>query len=108
MCYFNGATVHTTIRLGGMHGDEFEGPVAIHNIVRTVETVNLFSRLILVPALNLPAVMAGTRLALDDHLNLNRVFLGDNKGSLTQRIGRMVTNAVIRSADNVIGLHSGR
>ncbi|MEP5760651.1 MAG: succinylglutamate desuccinylase/aspartoacylase family protein [Litoreibacter sp.] len=103
----NGEPGPTTLVLGGMHGDEYEGPVAIDTLAHTLDVGSLVGRLILVPALNLPAVMAGTRLTPDDGLNLNRVFPGKALGSLTERMAYWVTETLVPVADNVIDLHSG-
>src|SRR6476646_5666593 len=62
----------TLLALGGNHGDEYEGPVALMKLARTIESAQVQGRLIIIPALNLPAVMAGTRLSPIDGVNLNR------------------------------------
>ncbi|MEP0961057.1 MAG: succinylglutamate desuccinylase/aspartoacylase family protein [Roseobacter sp.] len=103
----NGSEGATTLILGGMHGDEYEGPVAIDALVHSIDTNTLVGRLILLPALNLPAMMAGTRLTPDDGLNLNRVFPGDPMGSLTQRIAHWVSETMMPLSDHIIDLHSG-
>jgi len=103
----NGSAGPTTLILGGMHGDEYEGPVAIDALAQAVDTNALVGRLVLLPALNLPAVMAGTRLTPDDGLNLNRVFPGDPLGSLTQRIAHWLSETMIPLSDHIVDLHSG-
>jgi N-alpha-acetyl-L-2,4-diaminobutyrate deacetylase len=103
----NGTEGPTTLILGAMHGDEYEGPVAIDALMRTVDTDLLVGRLILLPALNLPAFMAGTRLTPDDGLNLNRVFPGDPLGSLTQRIADWISETLMPLSDHIVDLHSG-
>lgn len=103
----NGSDGPTTLILGGMHGDEYEGPVAIDALVRAIEIDALVGRLILLPALNLPAMMAGTRLTPDDGLNLNRVFPGDPLGSLTQRIAHWLSDTLMPLSDHIVDLHSG-
>jgi len=103
----NGRAGPTTLILGGMHGDEYEGPVAIDALARSVDTDDLIGRLILLPALNLPAVMAGTRLTPDDGLNMNRVFPGDPLGSITQRIADWLSQTLMPLSDHIIDLHSG-
>jgi len=103
----NGSTGPTTLVLGGMHGDEYEGPVAIDALAQAVDTKELIGRLILLPAINLPAVMAGTRLTPDDGLNMNRVFPGDPLGSLTHRIVDWLSQTLIPQSDHVVDLHSG-
>lgn len=73
----------TLLALGGNHGDEYEGPVALMKLARTIESAQVQGRLIIVPALNLPAVMAGTRLSPIDGVNLNRAFPGKLNDSIT-------------------------
>jgi N-alpha-acetyl-L-2,4-diaminobutyrate deacetylase len=103
----NGTEGPTTLILGAMHGDEYEGPVAIDALMRSVNTDQLVGRLILLPALNLPAFAAGTRLTPDDGLNLNRVFPGDPLGSITQRIADWLSETLMPLSDHIIDLHSG-
>jgi N-alpha-acetyl-L-2,4-diaminobutyrate deacetylase len=103
----NGRAGPTTLVLGGMHGDEYEGPVAIDAFAHSIKTDDLLGRLFLLPALNLPAVMAGTRLTPDDGLNMNRVFPGDPLGSLTQRIAHWLSATMMPMTDHIIDLHSG-
>ena len=104
---FNGVPGPTTLIMGGLHGDEYEGPVAINSLANTLNTNNLVGRLILLPAVNVMAVMAGTRLTPDDGLNMNRVFPGDPLGSITQRIADWITQTLVPISDHVIDLHSG-
>ncbi|WP_417696975.1 succinylglutamate desuccinylase/aspartoacylase domain-containing protein [Psychromonas sp.] len=103
----NGKPGPTTLVLGGVHGDEYEGPIAIENIITSIDLDKLNGRLILLPATNVTAVMSGTRLTPEDGLNLNRVFPGNANGSLTQRIANIITQDLIPLADHVIDLHSG-
>ncbi len=103
----NGTEGPTTLILGAMHGDEYEGPVAIDALARSVDTNALVGRLILLPALNLPAMMAGTRLTPDDGLNMNRVFPGDPLGSLTQRFAHWLSETMMPLSDHILDLHSG-
>src|SRR3954454_19932365 len=53
----------TLLALGGNHGDEYEGPVALMKLARKLEPDQVNGRVIIIPALNLPAVQAGTRLS---------------------------------------------
>ena len=103
----NGAPGPTTLLIGGMHGDEFEGPVAISALCHELDVREVIGRLVAIPAMNLPAVMAGTRLSPADGANLNRVFPGDPHGTLTSRMARALTDRLVALADHVIDLHSG-
>ena len=103
----NGRPGPTTLVMGGLHGDEYEGPVAINSLANTLDTGELDGRLILLPAVNVMALMAGTRLTPDDGLNMNRVFPGNRHGSITQRIADWITQTLVPVSDHVIDLHSG-
>jgi predicted deacylase len=97
----------TTLLLGGSHGDEYEGPVALSKFAHSVDPNEVRGTLIIIPAINLPAVMAGARLSPLDGLNLNREFPGRAHGSVTQRIAHFVTTELVPRADIVFDIHSG-
>ncbi|MDX1529607.1 MAG: succinylglutamate desuccinylase/aspartoacylase family protein, partial [Gammaproteobacteria bacterium] len=46
----------TVLFTGGNHGDEYEGPIAIMKLARELEAGAVEGRVILIPALNFPAV----------------------------------------------------
>ena len=97
----------TVLLTGGVHGDEYEGPIALLKLARRLTPGMVRGRVILVPALNLPAALAGTRLSPLDGLNLNRVFPGEPNGSITSMIAHYVSTVLIPMADIVVDLHSG-
>lgn len=96
-----------TLLLGGNHGDEYEGQVALSKLAHTLSPEDMSGTLVIVPSLNLPAVMGGTRLSPADNRNLNREFPGDPRGSVTQRIAYFVSTQLVPLCDHVIDLHSG-
>ena len=51
----------TVLLTGGVHGDEYEGPVLLARLARALAAQQVVGRLIIVPSLNLPAVLAGRR-----------------------------------------------
>jgi predicted deacylase len=97
----------TVLITGGVHGDEYEGPIALSKLARRLTPTMAKGRVVLVPALNLPAVLAGTRLSPMDGLNLNRVFPGEPNGSITSMIAHYVSTVLIPMADILVDLHSG-
>jgi N-alpha-acetyl-L-2,4-diaminobutyrate deacetylase len=97
----------TLLALGGTHGDEFEGPVALMKLARELEPEAVQGRVIIIPALNLPAVRAGARLSPLDGMNLNRAFPGLYNGSVTSLIAHYLTNVLFPLADIVMDIHSG-
>lgn len=97
----------TIILQGGNHGDEYEGPIVLGEIIRDLDPGRISGRLILVPAINLPAVMAGRRVSPLDELNFNRTFPGDPLGSPTMQLSAYVNDILFPMADAFVDLHSG-
>jgi predicted deacylase len=98
----------TVVAIGGTHGDEYEGPVGLKNLITSIDPGDLVAgRLIVLPTLNVPAFRAAHRDSPHDGLNMNRVFPGDAAGTITRRIAHFVTNEVFPRCDVVIDLHAG-
>lgn len=98
----------TIVAIGGTHGDEYEGPVGLKNLIRELDPQRLVcGRLIVIPVLNVPAFRAGRRESPLDGGNMNRAFPGNPRGTITSRIARWVTDEVLSRADVVIDIHSG-
>jgi N-alpha-acetyl-L-2,4-diaminobutyrate deacetylase len=103
----NGGSGPTLLCTGGNHGDEYEGPIALGKLARSLEAADIAGRLILLPALNLPAVLAGTRVSPLDRINLNRTFPGRWDGTVTEMIADYVSRRILPLCDAVVDLHSG-
>jgi N-alpha-acetyl-L-2,4-diaminobutyrate deacetylase len=97
----------TALVLAGNHGDEYPGPIAILKLVRSLEAKDVRGRLILIPALNVKAVTAATRLSPWDGKNLNRCFPGRPDGTLTEQVAHYLTTVLFPLADIVIDIHTG-
>jgi predicted deacylase len=98
----------TILAIGGTHGDEYEGPVGLKNLIQDLDPAALVKgRLIVVPVLNVPAFKADRRDSPLDGGNMNRVFPGSATGTITSRIARFVTDELLSRADVVINLHAG-
>ena len=97
----------TALLFGGNHGDEYEGQVTLLNLARELEPSDVRGRLIMLPALNLPASQSGTRLSPIDGMNMNRAFPGNPQGSVTSQIAHYVATKLMPLADLVIDIHSG-
>ena len=107
VCVIRNGAGQTAILMAGNHGDEYEGPIALGEIVRDLEPSTIQGRLIILPALNLPAVRAGRRTSPVDGLNLNRAFPGDPQGSITEQIAAYVSDVIYPMGDLMVDLHSG-
>jgi hypothetical protein len=92
---------------GAVHGDEYEGPIVIAELMRQIQASDVAGQLILLPSFNAPALKAGRRTSPIDHLNLNRVFPGDDHGLPTQQIARYVADHLFSRANVYLDLHAG-
>lgn len=93
---------------GGNHGDEFEGPTALYKLARGLRPEDLVrGGAIIMPAINPPALAAGTRVSPLDGKNLNRVFPGKSRGTPTERIAHTITAAVLPHVVALLDLHAG-
>jgi predicted deacylase len=90
---------------GGVHGDEFEPPLAIRHLMERPELIALCGALTLVPVVNEAAFASGQRVA-EDGLDLARTCPGRPDGSITERTAHALAK-LIRAADFYIDLHSG-
>jgi predicted deacylase len=97
----------TVVLEGGNHGDEYEGPIAICELIRGLDPGEIAGRLILMPANNVHAVIAGERTSPVDGLNLNRTFPGDHRGTITQQIAAFIEQEIFPRGDAFLDLHSG-
>jgi predicted deacylase len=103
----HGAPGPTALLTAGVHGDEPEGSIALLRLSRELDPARLHGRVILVPAVNLPAARAGRRTSPIDSGNLARLFPGDPAGGVTSQIAEAVTRLLLPAADLVLDLHSG-
>src|SRR6478672_10856385 len=97
----------TVILEGGNHGDEYEGPIAICDLIRDLDPGQVQGRLILMPANNVHAVIAGRRTSPIDGLNFNRTFPGDPQSTITSQISAFINDRIYPLGDAFIDLHSG-
>ena len=91
---------------GGVHGDEYEGPLALLDLARSLARLPLRGRVTILPFVNAPALWAGTRTSPFDGVNLARIFPGEPKGSLSHRLARAVWS-IVEAADALVDCHAG-
>jgi N2-acetyl-L-2,4-diaminobutanoate deacetylase len=97
----------TALLTGGNHGDEYEGPIALFDLARTLKPEDVRGTVIVVPAMNYPAFRAGTRTSPIDRGNLNRSFPGRPDGTVTEKIADYFQRELLPRADLVLDFHSG-
>jgi predicted deacylase len=103
----NGNAGPTVLLMGGNHGDEYEGQVALARLIRTLDPARLTGRLIVLPMANAPAAAAGVRVSPHDGGNLNRIFPGDADGTPTSAMAHYYATVLFPLANAFIDLHSG-
>jgi len=107
LCVVNNGEGPTALIFGGNHGDEYEGPITIAEMIRDLDPGRIQGRLILMPSNNVHAAIAGQRTSPVDGLNFNRTFPGDPRGTITQQISAFVSDRIFPLGDAFLELHSG-
>jgi predicted deacylase len=97
----------TALLVAGVHGDEFEGPIALMKLLHGLAPEAISGRLIVLPALNAPALRESARVSSRDGANLNRSFPGDPDGGPTAMIAHFVEEILLPHCDLAIDIHSG-
>jgi len=97
----------TVFLMAGNHGDEYEGQIVLAKLIRELQPEHIRGRVIMMPAANLPAALAGTRVSPIDQGNLNRSFPGDPHGSPTVAIAHYIDSVLYPISDFHHDLHSG-
>jgi len=97
----------TVIITGANHGDEYEGPVALLNLINEISVDEIQGRVIMIPMMNYPAFRAGRRTSPIDNGNMNRVFPGRPDGSATEKIADYFSRYLLPLSDFVLDIHSG-
>ena len=103
----NGAPGPTLLLSAGNHGDEYEGQIILHHLMQAFDPEDLNGRLIMLPALNAPAVANRSRVSPLDKGNMNRSFPGNPKAGPTGVIAGFVDQHLIPIADAILDFHSG-
>ena len=96
--------------ISGNHGDEYEGQIALINLLRALEPSQIRGSIIILPAANLPAVLAGSRTDPDEPGeggNLNRQFPGRTDGSPAAAVAHYIESELMTRSEYVFDFHSG-
>lgn len=92
---------------GANHGDEYEGPLALVELAAELRAEDVCGTVIIIPFMNHPAFLAGTRVSPIDAVNMNRAFPGRPDGTPTQKIADYFGRVLLPMADVVLDFHSG-
>ncbi|MBX3537183.1 MAG: succinylglutamate desuccinylase/aspartoacylase family protein [Chelatococcus sp.] len=103
----NGGPGPTVLCTGGVHGDEYEGPIVLGALARELVPEDIKGRLIIMPTANPPAALASRRTSPIDGGNLARLFPGEASGGPTSQIAEGITRLLLPGADYLLDFHSG-
>lgn len=103
---FKNGSGPTVLITGGIHGDEYEGPIAITRLAQTLDVARLQGRVILIPAFNMPAVLNDTRLSPVDNRDMNRCFPGNPRGTFSEMLAHFLDSNVLPFADVSLDMHT--
>lgn len=107
ICVIRNGSGPMALLTGANHGDEYEGPLALYDLARSLKVEDVSGAVIIVPALNYPAFKAGTRTSPIDKGNMNRSFPGRPDGTVTEKIADYIYRHLLPRADLVLDFHSG-
>lgn len=75
-----------TVILAGMHGNERTGSWILRRLMEELQGLVLDSSVVLIPVANPIAFAVGSRVDPITHTDLNRIFPGNDSGSLAERL----------------------
>ena len=94
--------------VAGVHGYEYPPVLATYRLKSAIDPKTLSGTVILVHIANLPSFQKRTiYYNPSDWKNLNRVFPGDPRGTLSQRIAFVLTEEVVKRCDALVDMHCG-
>ena len=102
----NGAPGPAVLFTGGVHGDEYEGQIAVSRLARRLDPQSLRGRLILMPAVDLPAALAGRRMCPIDGRDFNRCLPGDPRGSFCQMLAHFIDTEILTRVGVSVDIHA--
>jgi uncharacterized protein len=88
-----------------IHGNELNGIPVIQQLWQEIDVETLKGTLVLVPVLNVPGFLNGTR-EYSDGTDLNRIMPGKRDGTSSQVYAYKVVTKLIRKFDYLIDIHT--
>lgn len=105
----NGASSGKTILLtAGIHGAEYTGIQTLVELSNEIRPEDLKGALIIIPIANPTGFRSISPWTVpDDGKNLNRMFPGDENGSLSQKLAHTISQLLQSNVDFYVDLHAG-
>jgi N-alpha-acetyl-L-2,4-diaminobutyrate deacetylase len=102
----NGGKGPAVLFTGGVHGDEYEGQIAISRLARHLDPASVNGKIIMLPAVDLPAALAGRRMCPIDGRDFNRCMPGDARGSFCQMLAHFIESTIMPQVEVSVDVHS--
>ena len=102
----NGGKGPAVLFTGGVHGDEYEGQIAGARLARRLDPQSLRGKVILLPAVDLPAALAGRRMCPIDGRDFNRCMPGDARGSFCQVLAHFIDSVILPQVEVCVDVHA--
>ncbi len=106
ICVISGGKGPAVLFTGGVHGDEYEGQIAISRLARRLDPKSVQGKIIMIPAVDLPAALAGRRMCPIDGRDFNRCMPGDARGSFCQMLAHFIDSAIMPQVEVSVDVHS--
>lgn len=90
-----------------LHGDEYDGIVAILQLLGQIDVQALRGNIIICPVVNPTAFSAGLNGSPKDNINLNRIFGSAQQQSYSYQYGHWLMKQIVLFATFFIDLHGG-
>ncbi|HZW58036.1 MAG TPA: succinylglutamate desuccinylase/aspartoacylase family protein [Nitrososphaerales archaeon] len=92
----------------GLHGCEYDSIEAAIRITNSFTPERIAGRLIVLPIINLPSFQQKAAFVNPlDNVNMNRIFPGDPKGTISRRIASKIFSELVLQSNYLIDLHGG-
>ena len=104
---FKNGSGPTVLLMSGVHGDEYEGQIALTKLCYELNVEDIAGRIIIMTMANYPAAAAGLRTSPIDEGNLNRTFPGNPLGTPTEAIADYIEEVLLPMCDYFFDFHSG-
>jgi predicted deacylase len=94
------------VAFGGTHGNEWEGQVSVKRLCHDLDPAQMSGRVLLIPQLSESACVANQRTSPLDGANMNRVFPGNPRGTISSRIAHFVKTRIFPQVRVVLDIHA--
>ena len=91
----------------GVHGPEVVGQLALAQFLRGLDLASLSGRIVALMIANPLGFRQYNRFTPQDGMNLNRVFPGNEAGTVTEQLAHRVLTLALQTGDVLMDLHSG-